>query len=168
MEIFPSFGSSPRCIPLPTSLTPERIREWVQQVKRDDGDLIKIFASQSIRDGAGRTLSDAQLAAACGEAKAAGLRSLVHAYKHAVRAATLAGCTEIEHGTLSSPDDLKLMAEHGTYFDPQAGLVIHNCLDNRAHFEGTGNFSTAGFAAMEKALPLNITLFRQAMATRPD
>ena len=147
------------------SLTPDQIREWVRQVKQDGGDLIKIFASKSIRDGGGRTLDDAQLSAACGEAKAVGLRSLVHAYGAAVRAATLAGCTEIEHGTLSNPDDLKLMAERGTYFDPQAGLVIHNYLDNRAHFQGSGNFNDEGFASMEKALPLNTTMFREAMAT---
>jgi imidazolonepropionase-like amidohydrolase len=147
------------------NLTPDQIREWVRQVKQDGGDLIKIFASQSIRDGGGRTLDDAQLSAACGEAKALGLRSLVHAYGAAVRAATLAGCTQIEHGTLSSPDDLKLMAERGTYFDPQAGLVIHNYLDNRAHFQGSGNFNEEGFASMQKALPLNVTMFREAMAT---
>ena len=146
-------------------LTPEEIRQWVRQVKQDGGDLIKIFASQSIRDGAGRTLSDEQLGAACGEAKALGMRSLVHAYKDAVRAATLAGCTQIEHGTLSTADDLKLMAERGTYFDPQAGLVIHNYLDNREHFQGSGNFNDAGFAAMEQALPLNVSMFKAAMAT---
>lgn len=148
-----------------TRLTPDQIRQWVRQVKQDGGDLIKIFASQSIRDGGGRTLDDAQLGAACSEATAEGLRSLVHAYKDAVRAATLAGCTEVEHGTLSQPADLKLMADHGTYFDPQVGLVIHNYLDNRAHFEGVGNFDAAGFTAMEQALPLNQTLFKNAVAT---
>ncbi len=147
------------------SLTPDQIREAVRQVKQDGGDLIKIFASKSIRDGAGRTLDDAQLAAACGEAKAVGLRSLVHAYKDAVRAATLAGCTEIEHGTLSDPADLKLLAEHGTYFDPQVGLVIHNYLDNQEHFEGSGNFNAAGFAAMKQSLPYDVSIFKAAMAT---
>lgn len=148
-----------------TRLTPDQMRQWVDQVKADGGDLIKIFASESIRNGGGRTLSDAQLQAACGEANALGMRSLVHAYKDAVRAATLAGCSEVEHGTLSQPDDLPLMAAHHTYFDPQAGLVIHNYLDNRAKFEGTGNFDAAGFASMEQALPLNIALFKAAIAT---
>ncbi len=148
-----------------TNLTPDQIREWVRKVKEDGGDLIKIFASKSIREGGGRTLDDAQLQAACGEAKAIGLRSLVHAYGAAVRAATLAGCTQIEHGTLSTADDLKLMAEHGTWFDPQAGLVIHNYLDNRAHFEGSGNFNEEGFASMEKALPLNAALVKDAVRT---
>ena len=146
-------------------LTPDQIRDWVRKVKADGGDLIKIFASKSIREGGGRTLDDAQLSAACGEAKAQGMRSLVHAYGAAVRAATLAGCSEIEHGTLATPDDLKLMAERGTFFDPQVGLVLHNYLDNRAHFEGSGNFNDEGFASMEKALPLNATLFKQALAT---
>ena len=68
-------------------------------------------------------LSQDQLNAACDEAKKLGLRSLVHAYKDAVRAATLAGCTEIEHGVLATDDDLRLMASKGTFLDPQAGLV---------------------------------------------
>ena len=77
------------------------------------------------------TLSQEQLNAACDEAKKQGLRTLVHAYKDAVRAATLAGCTEIEHGTMATDDDLKLMAARGTYLDPQAGLVIENYLLNK-------------------------------------
>jgi imidazolonepropionase-like amidohydrolase len=148
-----------------TELTPDQIREWVRQVKQDGGDLIKIFASESIRNGGARTLNDAQLAAACDEAKAVGLRTLVHAYKEAVRAATLAGCNQIEHGTLYSPGDLELMAKRGTYFDPQAGLVLHNYLDNREHFEGTSNFNEAGFKSMKEKLPLDISLFKAALAT---
>ena len=40
-----------------------------------------------------------------------------------MRAATAAGCTEIEHGVLATDAELKRMAEKGTYLDPQAGLV---------------------------------------------
>jgi imidazolonepropionase-like amidohydrolase len=108
--------------------TPDEIRAFVRKQKAAGADLIKIFASKSIRQGGGMTLSQEQLNAACDEARKQGLRTLVHAYKEAVRAATLAGCTEIEHGTLATDDDLKLMAEKGTYLDPQAGLVIENYL----------------------------------------
>ena len=73
---------------------------------------------------AGMTLSQEQLNAACDEAKKQGLRTLVHAFRDAVRAATLAGCTQIEHGVGATDDDLKLMAEKGTYLDPQAGLRL--------------------------------------------
>src|SRR5205823_13514249 len=114
--------------------------------------LIKIFASASIRQGGGMTLSQDQLNAACDEANKQGIRTLVHAYKDAVRAATLAGCTQIEHGTLADDDSLKLMAEHGTYFDPQAGLVIENYLANKQRFLGTPGYTEEGFAAMERAL----------------
>src|SRR5260370_20269148 len=103
--------------------TPDQIRAFIRKKKEAGADLIKIFASQSIRSGGGMTLSQEQLNAACDEAKKVGLRTLVHAYKNAVRAATLAGCTQVEHGTLATDDDLKLMAEKGTYLDPQAGVV---------------------------------------------
>jgi imidazolonepropionase-like amidohydrolase len=125
-------------------------------------NLIKIFASKSIRQGGGMTLSQEQLDAACDEAKKQGLRTLVHAYKEAVRAATLAGCTEIEHGTLASDDDLRLMAERGTYFDPQAGLVIENYLLNKDKYLGTSGYTAEGFAAMEKVLPADHQIVEHA------
>ncbi|HXR97622.1 MAG TPA: amidohydrolase family protein [Terriglobales bacterium] len=146
-------------------LTDDQLREWVRNVKQNGGDLIKIFASGSIRDGGHETLTPEQLSVTCGEAKAEGLRTLVHAYREAVRAATLAGCTEIEHGTFATNDDLKLMADHHTWFDPQAGLVIHNYLDNMDKFMGVGNYNAEGFASMREAIPLNIDLFKRALAT---
>ena len=147
-------------------LTPEQIRERVRQFKAEGADLIKIFASKSIRDGGGPTLSDEQLQAACGEAKAQGLRTLVHAYRGSVSSATLAGCTQVEHGTFATDDDLKLMAERGTYFDPQAGLVIANYLEHKANYLGIGNYTEQGFAQMKEAIPLNFDLFRRAAATK--
>jgi imidazolonepropionase-like amidohydrolase len=145
--------------------TPDQIREFIRQQKASGADVIKIFASQSIRLGGGMTLSQEQLNAACNEARKQGLRTLVHAYKQAVRAATLAGCTEIEHGTLATDNDLKLMAEKGTYLDPQAGLVIENYLLNKDKYLGTPGYTAEGFAAMEKILPMNHDLIRRASAT---
>jgi imidazolonepropionase-like amidohydrolase len=148
-----------------SSDTPEEIRAFIRKQKAAGADLIKIFASKSIRQGGGMTLSWEQLSAACDEAKKQGLRTLVHAYKEAVRAATLAGCTEVEHGTLSSDEDLKLMAEKDVYFDPQAGLIIKNYLQHKDQYLGTQGYPPDGFAAMEKALPLNCELVRQAAKT---
>jgi imidazolonepropionase-like amidohydrolase len=142
--------------------TPDQIREFVRKQKTAGADLIKIFASESIRKGGGMTLSQEQLNAACDEANKQGLRTLVHAYKNAVRAATLAGCTEIEHGTMATDDDLKLVAEHGTYFDPQAGLVIENYMANKERFIGTEGYTEEGFAAMEKAVDLDHEIVRRA------
>jgi imidazolonepropionase-like amidohydrolase len=109
------------------------------------------------------TLSQEQLNAACDEAKKQGLRTLVHAYKDAVRAVAIAGCTEIEHGTMATDDDLKLLAEKGTYLDPQAGLVIENYLLHKEKFLGTPGYTEEGFAAMEKVLSLNHTLVQRAL-----
>jgi imidazolonepropionase-like amidohydrolase len=145
--------------------TPDEIRAFVRKQKEAGADLIKIFASQSIRQGGGMTLSQEQLNAACDEAKKQGLRTLVHAYRDAVRAATLAGCTEIEHDTLATDDDLKLMAEKGTYLDPQAGLIIENYLLNKEKYLGTPGYTEEGFAAMAKILPMNHELVQHAVKT---
>jgi len=156
----PFFGRGPQ------TDTPDQIRDFIRQAKKQGADLIKIFASKSIRDGGNPTLSQEQLDAACGEAKKLRLRTLVHAYRASVRMATLAGCTEVEHGTYATPDDLKLMAEHGTYFDPQAGLVDENYLQNKARYLGVENYTEEGFKAEEDTIPLDHELFRQAMATK--
>jgi imidazolonepropionase-like amidohydrolase len=149
-----------------SKLTPEQIREIVRKRKAEGADLIKIFASKSIRQGGGRTLSDEQLQAACGEAKAQGLRTLVHAYGPAVGAAAKAGCTEVEHGTFATQEDLDAMAEHGTYFDPQVGLVIYNYLDNKPKFIGIGSYTEEGFAKMKEVLPVIAEMFKHALATK--
>src|SRR5258707_1765849 len=145
--------------------TPDEIRAYVRKQKEAGADVIKIFASQSIRQGGAMTLSQEQLNAVCDEAKKQGLRTLVHAYKDAVRAATLAGCTEIEHGTLATDDDLKLMAEKGVYLDPQAGLIIENYLLHKEQYLGTPGYTAEGFAAMEKILPMNHELVQHAVKT---
>lgn len=146
-------------------LTPDQIRERIRQMKKDGADLIKIFASGSIRDGGRQTLSEEQVQAACGEATAVGLRSLVHAYgPDTITMCVRAGCTAIEHGTFVSDEGLRLMAERGTYFDPNIGLVAQNYLENRPKYQGIGNYNDEGFAAMEKAIPLNLAMFKRALA----
>ena len=146
--------------------TPDEIRAFVRKQKEAGADLIKIFAAASIRQGGNMTMSQEQLNAACDEAKKVGLRTVVHAYKDAVRGATLAGCTQVEHGTLSTDDDLKLMAEKGTYLDPQAGLVIENYLLNKDKYLGTPGYTEEGFAAMERVLSLNHELVKRASKIR--
>jgi imidazolonepropionase-like amidohydrolase len=125
--------------------TADEIRDYVRKQKEATADLIKIFASGGMLQGE-MTLSQEQLNAACGEAKKQGLRTLVHAYRDAVRAATLAGCTQVEHGLGASDDDLKLMAEKGTYFDPQDGLLIETFLRYKDRYLGTPFFNEETFA----------------------
>ncbi len=146
--------------------TPEQLRKAVRDLKDAGAQLIKVFASASIRDGGKQTMTDEQLQAACGEAKTLGLRTLVHAHSpESIRAAVLAGCTQIEHGNFATDEVLKLMADKGTYFDPNVGLVLQNYLENKAKFFGIGNYTEEGFAAMEKSLPVVIDMFKRALKT---
>ena len=144
----------------------DSLRRLVRQRKEQGADVIKLFASKSIREGGAQTMTDEQLAAACGEATAVGLRSVVHAHSaESMRAAALAGCSQIEHGVFATPEVLKLLAERRVYFDPQVCLVFRNYLDNRAKYQGIGNYNDSGFASMERALPLAAKMFRQAIVT---
>jgi imidazolonepropionase-like amidohydrolase len=148
------------------SLTPEKIREAVRRRAAEGADVIKIFASKSIRDGGAPTLTQEQLDAACGEAKAHHLRAAVHAHGvESVRRAVLAGCTVIEHGVLLDAATLRFIAEHGTWFDPQTDLVFRNYFENAQHFVGIGNFTDEGFAQMRRAVPLALNMFKNALKT---
>jgi imidazolonepropionase-like amidohydrolase len=146
--------------------TPDQIREDVRKKKADGADLIKIFASASIRDGGVPTLSQEQVDAACGEARAQGLRSMVHAHSpESMMRAARARCTVVEHGGLANAEALKALADAGVYFDPNIGLVTQNYLENRARFLGIGNYTEEGFASMEKALGLRGPMFATALKT---
>ncbi len=146
---------------------PDELRELVRKRKQEGADVIKIFASKSIREGGDATMTPEQLQAACGEAKAIGLRTMVHAHSaEAMRLAAEAGCNQIEHGVFGTEEVFKLMAERGTYFDPNICLVFRNYLDNRARFQGIGNYNDEGFASMERAIPLATASFKRAIATR--
>ena len=145
--------------------SPDEIRAFVRKQKAAGADVIKIFASSSVRRP-DMLLSQEQLSAACDEAKKLGLRSLVHAYGVAVRAASLAGCTQVEHGTLATNEDLKLLAQRGTWLDPQAGLVFENYLDNKEKFAGTPGFPETVFPMIKDLIPMYHDFMKQAMKVR--
>ena len=142
--------------------TPDEIRAFVRKQKEAGADLIKIYASGGMTRGA-MTMSPEQLNAACDEAKKQHLRTLVHAFRDAVRAATLAGCTEVEHGLGASDDDLRLMAERGTYLDPQAGLLLETYLRYKDRFLAAPYYTEEGFAAMKDLIPAHQDFLKRAV-----
>jgi imidazolonepropionase-like amidohydrolase len=144
--------------------TPNEIRAYIRKQKEAGADFIKIYAAGGMRQGE-MTMSQEQLNAACDEAKKQGLRTLVHAYRDAVRSATLSGCTQVEHGLGASDDDLKMMAETGTYFDPQAGLLLETYLLFKEKYVGTPFFpkTLEGFSSMKEILPMNHDLIRRSL-----
>jgi imidazolonepropionase-like amidohydrolase len=147
-----------------TSRTPDQIRQWVRTQAAAGADLLKIFASKSIREGGGQTLSDAQIAAACGEAKTLGKRIWVHAHApSAVRAAANGGCWAVTHGSQVTDAELLLMKEKGVFFEPNIGLVTQNYIENKPRYLGIGNYDEAGFKFMEDGIPLKLDMFKRAM-----
>ena len=147
--------------------SPDTLRMLVRQRKELGADMIKLFASASIRDGGAQTLTDEQIAAVCGEAQAQGMRTMIHAHsKESVKASANGGCWEVTHGVFVDQEALDLMAAKGTYFQPQCSLVFSNYLDNRAKYDGIGNYNAEGFAAMERALPLAADAIKRALATK--
>ena len=151
----------------PNGGTPVELRQQVRELKKQRADVVKIIASVGLRGGGERMMTRDQLEALCGEAKAQGLRTMVHAQTNeSVRAAVDAGCMQIEHGVGIDESSLKLMAEHGVFFDPNVGVVMQNYLRNRSRFVGVGDYTEDGFAAMEQVIRLNEVLIRKAVATR--
>jgi imidazolonepropionase-like amidohydrolase len=149
----------------PVPLTPDQLREAVRSAKAAGADVIKFFASASIRDGGKLNVTQEQADAVCGEAKAQGLRSLVHAHSsESILVAVKAGCTEIEHGLFANDEAIKAMKDANVYFDPNIGLVLQNYLANEDKYMGSGNFNAEGFASMKAALPNLPVVFKKALA----
>jgi len=145
-------------------LTPEKLRAIVDERKAQGADFIKIFASKSIREGGAQTMTDAQLQAACGEANKLGMRTLIHAHADsAAKAASLAGCTSIEHGAFVTDETFRIMAAHGTYYDPNIGLVLQNYIANKEKYLGIGNYNEEGFEDMVKGEAITLATFKRAI-----
>ncbi|HSF16410.1 MAG TPA: amidohydrolase family protein [Vicinamibacteria bacterium] len=140
---------------------PDAIRAFVRQQAAEGADVIKIFASASIRDGGEPTLTKEQVHAACSEAARLGLRSVVHAHgPESARRTVEAGCTTIEHGALLDEETMSLMAEKGVYFDPNTHLIFQNYFDNKSRYLGIGNYTEEGFRQMENAVPSVLEAFK--------
>ena len=141
---------------------PDALRALVRRTKDEGADVIKLFATTGLGAGGDQSMTDAQIQATCGEARAVGLRSVVHAIGDAgARAAVLAGCSSIEHGTFLKDETIQLMADRGTYFDPNL-LVLHNYLDKREGFD----FTPQALDTLEKGIAPTIDVLRRARARK--
>jgi len=140
---------------------PAALRALVDQTKKDTADVIKLFATSGMGAGGAQTMTDDQLKATCEEARAVGLRAIVHAIgDQGAKAAVLAGCTGIEHGDFVSDDTLKLMAQRGVFFDPNF-LVLHNYIDQRESFP---NINDAAMKALHDAIEPTAHVLQRAHA----
>jgi imidazolonepropionase-like amidohydrolase len=148
-------------------MTPDEIRAFVDKKKADGSDLIKIFASKSSRDGGAPTMTDAQMEAACGEAKKLGMRTWVHAHAAAaVRQSILAGCYTVTHARFVTQSELDLAAERGVYIEPSWGVVQQNYLAHQANYEGLGNYTKEAFEEMKRYQPTTPAVWHMMLATK--
>lgn len=139
---------------------PDALRTLVHKTKDEGADVIKLFATSGLGAGGDQTMTDAQIDAVCDEARAVGLRAVVHAIgDKGARAAVLAGCTSIEHGTFISDDTLDLMHARGTYFDPNL-LVLHNYLENPTAF----GFNQTVLETLQRAIAPTADAIKRARA----
>jgi imidazolonepropionase-like amidohydrolase len=145
--------------------TREELIAAVHSRKDQGADLIKIFASSSQRVGALPTFTEEQLRILCGEARAVGLRSMVHAYRSQVGAAARAGCREIEHATYATQADIDAAVAAGAFISPQVGLVVQNYLANKARYLGVGNYTEQGMATMDHDLHFDFEACTMAVHT---
>jgi imidazolonepropionase-like amidohydrolase len=149
-----------------TGFTPRQLRRMVRRRQTEGADVIKIFGAHGLESGGGPHFNPVQLAALCGEARRAGLRSVVHVHSDAsLEAAAAAGCDQAEHGFLASAEGLRALAGAGVDFDPQCRLVLANYLEHRDRLEGIRGFDSTGFALMERVLPALPRLLKTAFTT---
>lgn len=160
--------SGPRLITALNAITDasltDSLRAIVRARHRNGAQAIKLFASRGLGDGGAPTMTVEQLTAICGEAQSLGLRSIVHAHSaESIRRAITAGCTQLEHGVFVTQDVLTLMAEKGTWFDPQCAGVFQNYLDHR-----TAWFAGGSYATPLRATPPRLVWAARSEASRPD
>jgi imidazolonepropionase-like amidohydrolase len=150
------------------AVPPEELRKQVAAIAGAGADVVKVFASESVRTGGGPTMSQEQLDAICSEAKKHKLRVAVHAHgPESASRAVRAGCTSVEHGVLLDQASLDLMAAHGTYFDPNTDLIFRNYFEHKPQFLAAGGtYTEEGFATMEKAVPVVLEVFRKGLKTK--
>jgi imidazolonepropionase-like amidohydrolase len=146
--------------------SPQQLRDYVKDMNARGADLIKFFASKSIREGGAQTISSESIKAGCDAANAAGKRSWIHAHAaSAVRAAAESGCFAVTHGSMVTDAELALMAQRGTFFEPNIGLVSQNYIENKPKYLGIGNYDEAGFRFMEEGIPRKLDMFKRALRT---
>jgi len=144
--------------------SPDELRRYVRSKKAEGADVIKIFASTSIRLGGVTNMTAEQLNAACGEAREVGLRTVVHAHRpDGIKLAADAGCSQIEHAWLADRASLEVIAESGMYFGNQIDLLFRNYAENGERFDGVGSFTLEGLENLQESRAGALEVFKESL-----
>src|SRR5262249_52544674 len=146
----------------PGNMTPDQLRERVRRDKANGADVIKLFASAQLQTGGKLNVTKEQIEAVCGEAKAQGLRTLVHTMDSAsIIAAVNGGCTQIEHGMFADDEAIAVMKKANIMFDPNIGVVLQNYVERQDQFV---NLSKDDIRIFDESIPKSKIAFQKALA----
>jgi hypothetical protein len=136
-------ASSPRPPRSPTRPSPDQIRAYVRKTAADGADVIKIFAPNPSARAAAR-LSPTRRSAPPA-ARRARRQAHLGARARGLRGPRLGdGRLHRRHARLSDRRRRSaLMAQRGTFFEPQTGLLLQNYIENKPRFFGIGNYNEA-------------------------
>ncbi|WP_439577996.1 amidohydrolase family protein [Elioraea sp.] len=114
---------------------PDELVKAVREQIKGGADLIKLMATGGVAtassDPSAAEFTEAEIAAACAEAKRRNRRIAAHAHgAGGIRNAVLGGVTSIEHGKFLDEETVALMVRHGVYLVPTLS-VGHWTLQNR-------------------------------------
>jgi imidazolonepropionase-like amidohydrolase len=148
----------------PLKRSPDELRALVRKFKSEGADLIKLYGSGSGLRGAESNVTLEQMVAVCGEARAQGLRCVVHAHPpDAIINAVKAGATSIEHGGWVDDEALKAMADANVLFDPTMS-VAPMMIESKEELMRNGRTNAQLIAQMEQVRPQKIIAFQKAVA----
>lgn len=137
---------------------PEQVRAKVRAMKASGSDMIKLFA-----DGHGE-LSQEALNAGCGEARALGIRTVVHSHSLAsTKRVIAAGCTTLEHGDQLDAEALAAIKAQGMFYDPNLDVPVHYARRN-APLPEAATYQPGDIARMPDSYRTYIDTFRRAVA----
>lgn len=113
---------------------PDEVRRRVREHRQRGADLIKIMPSGGVGsigdDPSHQLMTDEEIRVAIETAHALGMTVAAHAQgDSAVAAASRLGVDSIDHGTMATPETLRLMRENGTYLVPTI-IVSLNAFEN--------------------------------------
>ena len=121
--------------------SPEEARKAVRQRYKNGADCIKITATGGVlsvaKDGQGPQFTVEELKAIVETANDYGMHTAAHAHgPEGMMRAVEAGITTIEHGTLMTPEIMKMMKQKGTFYVPtiSAGKFVMEKAKQKGYF----------------------------------
>ncbi len=142
---------------------PDALRALVRQTKADGADVIKLFATTGLGAGGNQSMTNEQIEATCSEAKAVGLRAVVHAIGDAgARAAVERRLHEHRARDVSH----RRHARSDGWRAAPISIRISWCCTTTSTTASGFTFTPEALATLEKGIAPTLDVLRRARAKR--